>query len=529
MKPTLYNSCSAENRGRLTGAALVAATVFVLIGCAANDPFDPESVANHRPTVGMFVAAPDTGTFPPTSYFQRTFSWHGSDQDGWVEEFDLSIRLDQDTAAPWETTTKTDTSMTFVTDDNGEADATFYIVARDNRGALSDTLVQFFPLRNFPPDIFFDPEFEPLVNLQREIVDNGTAEGDTVYWNWGFSNFKLIASDHDGVSTMDQFYSYTFADTEPTETYPEGDPLADPETTWVQAPFINAGDPTTGFREFEIDAVDVAQGQRTLTVSVKDEGGSDSRFTYTWDVRAPRSNILYIRDNSSSIGRQCYTEFMDGRFGAGNWDTYDFWMGYPDRHTTLTAVMRKYDAVLWTDGGVISDILNKASERGGALEAYIFGGDGADPGKLMMISSVVAGTSSGRLGPNFRFQALGVQQSGAPVSTLSMQAGRQALGQAPGLLPMTSNVSSGRGIGLQIYLNNGEPAAEILYRMEECIRCYNSRPPFDPVVAVRAPVRSESALARTITISTQLELFDRAEVLSALNHLFDVELGVTTP
>jgi hypothetical protein len=529
MKTTRRMAANVETRRALLGTAFLVGTVALLLGCAANDPFDPESVENHRPTVGMFVAPPDTGTFPPTSYFRRTFSWHGSDQDGWVTEFDLSIRLEQGTEAPWETTTKTDTSMTFVTDDNGEAEATFYVVARDNRGALSDTLIQFFPLRNFPPDIFFDPEFEPLVNLQREVVDNGTAEADTVFWNWGFSNFKLVASDRDGVSTMDQFYRYTFADVEPTETYPQGDPLADPETTWVEAPFINAGDPTTGFRNFEIDAVDVAVGLRTLTVSIKDEGGSDARFTYSWDVRAPRSNILYIRDNSSSIGRQCYTEFMDGRFGAGDWDTYDFWMGYPDRHTTLTAVMRKYDAVLWTDGGVISDILNKASERGGALEAYVFGGGGQASGKLMMISSVVAGTNSGRLGPNFRFQALGVQQSGAPVSTLTMQAGRQALGEMPGLMPMTSNVSSGRGIGLQVYLNAGVPVSEVLYRMEECIRCYNSRPPFDPVVAVRSPVRSESALARTITISTQLELFNRAEVLAALNHLFDVELGVTTP
>jgi len=522
-----------DNRGIRVGRPLIGALISVaavlvgmglqvLVGCAPNDPFDPETLANHRPTVEMFVTAPDTGSFPATSYFEREFYWHGSDQDGWITGFDLSIRLDTAVTAPWITTTKTDTFMTFVTDDNGEAEATFLLVARDNRGALSDTLREFFPLRNFPPVIHFDPDFDPLSNLQREIVSGG-AEPDTLYWNWGYSNFKLIASDRDGVATMDQFYRYTFADTEPTETYPLGDPLADPATTWVQAPFLNAGDATTGFREFEIAADGLAVGMRTMTVSITDEGGSDSRFTYTWDVRAPRSNILYIKDNSSSIGRGCYTEFMDGRFGAGNWDTYDFWMGYPDRHTTLTAVMREYDAVLWTDGGVTSDILAKASERGGALEGYVLGTDTEPAGKLMIISSVLAGSTS-RIGSNFRVQALGLDFRGDPVSALTMQAGKQALSEVDGLSPLTSEASSAKGIGLTVL-----ETAEILYRMEECQRCYNSRPPFDPVVGVRKPLRTEAAVAHTVSISTQLEFFNRAEVLAALNFLFDVELGVATP
>ena len=126
---------------------------------------------------------------------------------------------------------------------------------------------------------------------------------------------------------MDRFYRYTFSATAPTETYRIGDPLADPETTWVQVNFTDPDDAGTEFRHFEIDAVDLAVGTRTLRVSVLDEGGSDATFSYTWEVRAPRRNILYIKDNTSSIGRLCYTEFMDGRFGAGNWDAYDFWIG----------------------------------------------------------------------------------------------------------------------------------------------------------------------------------------------------------
>ena len=71
--------------------------------------------------------------------------------------------------------------MTFATDVNGEAEATFYLACRDNRGALSDTLVRTIPLQNFPPVINFEPDFDPRFDLQREI----TAENDTLYWNWG--------------------------------------------------------------------------------------------------------------------------------------------------------------------------------------------------------------------------------------------------------------------------------------------------------------------------------------------------------
>jgi hypothetical protein len=214
---------------------------------------------------------------------------------------------------------------------------------------------------------------------------------------------------------------------------------------------------------------------------------------------------------------------MDDRYGAGNWDTYDFWMGYPDRHTVLTAVMRKYEAVLWTDGGVHSDLLAKASERGGALEAYVFGSATAAPGRFVMVSSVVAGTTS-RLGANFRLLGLGIDSRGDPVSALTLQAGTQALGQAPGLLPMTSATTSAKGIGLKT-----AGTGEILYRMEECLRCYNSRPPNDPIVAVRTPRRATAPLARTVAISAQLEYFNRAEVIAALNHLFTVEMGVSAP
>ena len=51
----------------------------------------------------------------PTSYFNRTFRWSGTDVDGWVVEYHLSIRTDSAVPAPWDTTARTDTTMSFVT------------------------------------------------------------------------------------------------------------------------------------------------------------------------------------------------------------------------------------------------------------------------------------------------------------------------------------------------------------------------------------------------------------------------------
>jgi len=188
-------------------AMIVASLALVwLAGCAPNEPFDPESVSNHAPVVSMSVIVPDDGELNPTSYYDRRFNWYGSDQDGWVQEYYVSIRFDETVPALWDTTTKTDTTMTFVTDDEGNAEATFYLVCRDDRGALSDTLVQYIPLRNFPPVINFQSDFEPLKNMQREITAPGGAPADTLYWNWGASNFRFFALDPDGAETMDDFY-----------------------------------------------------------------------------------------------------------------------------------------------------------------------------------------------------------------------------------------------------------------------------------------------------------------------------------
>jgi hypothetical protein len=493
-----------------------------LTGCAPNEPFDPDSVANIPPVVKMSVSSFEGDGLNPTSYFNRKFSWYGSDQDGWVQEYYVSIRNVAAIPAAWDTTTQTDTTMTFTTDGQGDAEATFLIVCRDDRGALSDTLVQFVPLRNFPPAVNFQSDFDPLRNMQREITLSGTSPADTLYWNWGVANFRFFALDLDGSETMDAFYRYTLANIEPTETFDEGDPQADPLTTWVRVPFAS----DSQIRDFQIFVSGLPAGPRSITVSVIDAAEADTRFSYSWEVREPKSNILYVKDNSSSLGRILYTALMDDRFGSDNWDLYDFWFGFPDNSFVLLETMRLFDAVIWTDGGVTSENLAIAAARDGALQSYVYPTDSSTPGRLLFVSKVMAGSTTG-LPPTFIQGVLGVSPTGEPAPALQLPTGKQALGQLGGLLPMTTSSSRARGIGLKLFEGAG---AEVLYRMEECPRCYGSpRPPFDPVVGVRRPERAVSPLAVVVSFSVQLEYFDQAEVIDALTVILTDEMGVSAP
>ena len=129
-------------------------------------------------------------------------------------------------------------------DDEGSADATFLVACRDNRGAYSDTVIQFIPVQEFPAGRELLSDFDPLPNMQREfrdadgnVTEDGSAAADTVYWNWGAMNFRLFAYDIDGLETMDPFFRYTLAEGDPEEIYDRVDPRADPETTWVRVPF----------------------------------------------------------------------------------------------------------------------------------------------------------------------------------------------------------------------------------------------------------------------------------------------------
>jgi hypothetical protein len=440
---------------------LILGVVAALAGASCtNDPFDPEAVPNTPPVMRFFASPVDTSAeLNPTSYFERSFRWSGSDQDGEVVEYYVSVRTDATVPAPWDTTTRTDTTMTFVTDDQGEADATFYLACRDDRGALSDTLVQYVPLRNFPPVLNFKSDFNPLANLQRELIEENGAVVDTVYWNWGVMNLRCFAFDLDGNRTMDDFYRYTLSDTDPAETLDWDDPAADPMVHWLRRPF--EGD--DAILEFEILLTGVPAGQRTVTVAVADEAQSESRLTLSWEVRSPRGQVLVVPDNSAPTTRDFYRDVLDEILGEGVHDTYSFWLGFPDSPAVLLETLRLFDLVFWYDGGGTSDVLTRAAATGGVLRQYLAPLDDSDPGRLLMISRNLTGSTSGIPNP-FRQSVFGINPASDPAPQLSPKpaaVGLEILGAEPYLPTMAIANIFGRGRGLQMRFDQDDAYDEL--------------------------------------------------------------------
>lgn len=520
---------------RVAAPGLALAAAALIAGCAANEPFDPASVPNQKPTARLFVGPVAPGAeLNPTSYYRRTFRWSGTDVDGWVREFHVSVRTQADVPAPWITTTRTDTTMTFTPDAQGRAEATVYLACRDDRGAVSDTVVQRIPLRNFPPAVNFQSDFDPRRNLQREFRDingnvttNPAAAVDTTYFNWGPMSFRLFALDLDGAATMDDFYRYTFADGDgdALETRDEDDPLADPNTGWVRVPFNSSAE----IKKFSIFARDIPPGSpRTLRVSVRDEAASDANFSYSWEVRAPSGPVLFISEGQTPAARGFYTGVLDTRFGVGGWDQYQFWFGWPEDAAVLLETFRKFQVVFWSDGGSGSLNLKTASAIPGVLQQYLFPPAGAPQGRVLFTSRGFLGQVNG-LSNAFVQAVLGVSPTAAPATPLRLPSGRSALHQGASTLPdmTTATTLQVGGYGLSL-LATGDN--EALYRMETCTDCYGDprrpSPPYDPVVGMRMPARATSPLARFAGLSVQVESFNQVQASAVLRAILDTELGV---
>jgi hypothetical protein len=471
--------------------------VAALVACT-NDPFDPLSVANKRPVAKLFIGPIESDTLNATSYYHRTFYWSGSDQDGFVVEFHVTVETVAGQPEPWVVTNRTDTTMTFLTDDTGHAEATIRLACRDNRGAMSDTVSQYIPLRNFPPVVNFMADF------------------DTVRWSFGATNFRFFALDLDGNETMSDSFLYKLDTADTTIVRVQGQPDADPALCWVKHA-MEEGDPPTF--EVELRRVEPAPA-RTLTVSVTDEAAAETRYDWTWTVREAKGPVLLMADGTPSIN-QFYRSVMDSLFGPGEWSRYEIYLGMPDRLWVLTETFRQFDAVFWYTGGTASGNLKGAT---GALTEYLAPtAPGVQAGRFLLASKAATGSSS-NLPYAFIQNVLGVSPTGAPPNSFYAPVGQPALGQAAHLPPMTSTASYAGGIGMQT-----RTGTEILYRMQECRDCYPGPPPWDPVVGVRRPLRTTDPLARVVTITLQLEWFNRAETLAALRAIMTEEMGVSLP
>jgi hypothetical protein len=371
-------------------------------------------------------------------------------------------------------------------------------------------------MRNSPPVIAFQPDFEPFANLQREIrAGEAGAPPDTLYWNWGAMNFRCLAYDADGSDTMDDFYRFTVADPPPECVG------TDPEVCWVEASFLTSGD----FREFTIDLVDLPPGVWTLTVAVGDESGTASTFTYDWEVRLPRGPVLLVTDTYGSLITDLYRPFLDGYLGPDGYDSYEFWFGYPDDPALLLHALRQYAVVLWL-GGSTSSNLERAATTGGVLQQYVTGDQDHAAGRLWLVSRALTGSNSGL--PNaFRGNVLGIAVVASPVADLVPVAaalGAEAVSPVTTLPPLTLESLAARGVGLALLAGS-----EVLYRFESCNRCFGIRPPWDPIISYRRPLRATSEFARVVGISFDLEYMGREATLEALAQIMENELGVARP
>lgn len=493
-------SARAAGWGRRAAAAAPAAAAALalggwllgsFLGCT-NDAFDPLSIPNQRPVARVFVSTAPGDTLNPTSYWRRTFHWSGSDADGFVVAYHVSIRTGVEPAA-WLTTTKTDTTMTFTTDDEGHAEATIMIACRDDRGADSDTVVQYVPLRNFPPVINFAADF------------------DTVRWSYGSASFRLFALDLDGNETMSPTWRYRLDTADTNLVFAPGDPLADPAAGWVTRSW-----PAGGERSLEIELRRLPPGPaRTLVVGVGDEARSEGRFEWTWEVKPAVGPVLVVADVSLEV-EPLYAEAMDSVLGPGGWSAYPMRRGLPDRDWVLLETFRQFPVVFWYGGTAATAHLTRCEPT---LRAYLQPTDGAAPGRLLFLSGAATGTTSG-LSQGFLEGVLGVSRTASTGTTFYIRAGLRALGQG-GLPDIASAGSYAPGIGLTPLTGT-----EVLWKMEYCRGCYSQREPFDPVVGVRRPARAVAASARAVTIALGLNYFDPAQVRAALAAALRNEMGV---
>ena len=477
---------------------LAAALCALAAGCG-NETFDPDSVPNRRPVARIFVTPPEGGVLNPTSYFSRTFHWSGTDEDGFVEAYYVSIETAAGIAAPWTMTDATDTTMTFETDDAGRAQALIRLACRDDRGAYSDTVSQFIPLRNFPPVINFVSDY------------------DTFFWSYGSADFRCFALDLDGSVTMDDSVVYHL-DTADTllAPLPEGEPGANPALRPV---IKRLDDPALGTFQIDLHG-QIPPGERTLTIRVSDEADATTRFAWTWEARPVLSDVLLVDDSVGNYDRTFYHGVMDSIYGPGGWSLYDVSEGLPDRLWVLLETLRQFPAVFWYTGAGASPRLAAAADL---IAQYVQPPAGHEPGKLLLVSPALIGVT-GAPPPGFVTNTLGFRAT-PEQSTFYIPSTKLALGLRPGLpdLAFSGNITA--GVGMAAADSN---STKYLYRLQYH-RYISSRPASRPFVAVRNPPASSGTFAQAVTVTVQLDYCAPASGLAAVRALLSQELGVVLP
>lgn len=222
--------------------------------------------------------------------------------------------------------------------------------------------------------------------------------------------------------------------------------------------------------------------------------------------------VLLVDDSADPEADAWYGSFMDMMFGAGDWDGYEIaTQGLPDPPELFLATLAQYQAVLWyADTGTA---LHQATPQ---LLDYL---DPMEPGVPAGRLIVVLPTDRQVIPMQLMMEGLGLYSTFSPPETMTIDDGRKALGFGLEAIDLVAVGTGIRGLGLQPLAG-----AEIITRLEYCMRCYSLRPPFDPVVGVRRPDEHDPTFARTAAFAIPLHRFGNAA--TSLQDLMKYQMGI---
>ena len=479
--------------------------VLALFACT-NDPFDPDSVPNERPVARIFVDPADS--LAVTSYNGARFAWSGSDADGFVVGFWVSITTDRAPDAPWVFTVSDDSVATWTTNEDGTVSPTLHVVAVDDRGALSDTARVAFPLVNTPPVLEFGEEFEPPATSIRA------------------ADFDFFTFDSDGDDTLLPIVEYRYDGSDPGVTFAVDDTLADATVGWVAIPRTRRG---FRLRLRDLPGGDPAnENAQTVYVRVRDIAGASTVLDYTWTVPEVRGSVLLVDDDpQTSISREAFFEgAMDAHFGD-QWTTIESTslQGEPE---VLAASIEPFDTIIWYVGRQTRG--QNLNERRELVTNFVNGG-----GKFYL-DFQYAGTSqeTSLLDNSFRVNVLGVAQNPIEGIILGPLDVANQIGpfldiqsESPSLPDLLYLPASGTFFGVQCMGLTDEVAPLYQFELARWIEDPNRSRligPTEPVVGVRKPSTGE---AQVVTMTFQIELtLDPAIAQQVLRSIWSDVMGI---
>jgi len=468
----------------------------VLAAACSNEPFDPSSWQNARPVASIWVLPADADSLQPTTYNQATFHWSGTDQDGFIVGYHVSISLQGQATNSWIFTSEEESTATYTTDESGRAFPTLYVVAEDDRGALSDTVSVTIPLVNFPPLLEFTDNFNPVET------------------SFGAASFEFFGFDLDGDSTLLPWIEYRYEGSDPDLVYEIGDPLADPSQGWVRESRpptrfslvlrnIPPGDPAKDF-------------DQTIYVRIEDEAGGVAELSHTWKVYQVIGDVLLVDDCPNTVSLASRDTFYRDALDVLLPDQYSLWDisdGLPDRDDDIRLTLEQFQWLVWYTGNSESQNLLRVQA---ILQDYLAkdldpNTAGTQSGHLFLETQNAVGASS-NLSTTFRSQVLGLEKNPDPRSNFrTTSQDLSGLGGSLDVEPQTAdlptissigrNYLDGTGYFFGIYGFVMTSGTAELYRFENYDYLHDRRPS-SPLVATRRP---DTGTAKAVCLGFQLE------------------------